>query len=347
MTNFYQLTKLGWRPFFQQQLSLDEWENKIPARVIAQHKTQLELANADTCFPLEINTKMPPFTVGDWLLLNSDNSFYRQLERFTCLKRKAAGTAVDTQLIAANIDTVFIVSSLNEDFNLNRIERYLSLAFAAGVEPVVVLTKTDLVDNYERYSDKVKALSNGVSVVYINAHLAESTYALSEWLGVGKTVAFLGSSGVGKSTLTNTLLGRVHQVTGDIRQNDAKGRHTTTSKSLLTLSCDAMIIDTPGLRELQITDCQQGISAAFADITSLASNCRFSDCSHTNEPNCAVLKAIDSKQLDARRLASYLKLLKEESQNSASLSEKRAKDKALGKFYKRTLVDSYKIKGRN
>jgi ribosome biogenesis GTPase len=162
---------------------------------------------------------------------------------------------------------------------------------------------------------------------------------------LGKTVVFLGSSGVGKSTLTNTLLGQNLQSTGGIREDDSKGRHTTTSRSLVSLPNGGMVLDTPGMRELQIADCQDGIASTFADIQNLAARCRFADCTHNSEPGCAVQKAVQAGEIDSRRLRNYQKLLKKEALNS-SLAEKRAKDKALGKFYKRTLADAYKIKGR-
>ncbi|WP_100644290.1 ribosome small subunit-dependent GTPase A [Alteromonas facilis] len=346
MTNYHALSSIGWSPFFQQQLSLDEWDEVIPARVVEQHKSIIGLTTESEDLSLELTHNMPAMVVGDWVLLDKEHRFYRLLERKTCFRRKSAGAEVDWQLIAANVDTAFIVCSLNDDFNLSRIERYLSLANSADVEPVVVLTKSDLVEDPEAWVKKVHEMDRNLPVVAVNALSSECTEGLNEWLGTGRTVVILGSSGVGKSTITNTLLGEQRQAKGCIRSDDDKGRHTTTNRSLLGIPSGGMILDTPGMRELQIADCQDGIASTFSDIEALASKCRFSDCNHVGEPGCAVIEAVSAGELDARRLKNYLKLLKEEAMNSASLSQKRAKDKALGKFYKRTLVDSYKIKGR-
>lgn len=340
------MANLSWSHFFQQQLSLEEWDNAVPARVVEQHKSIIGLSTESGEVSLQLTPNMPTLVVGDWLLLNDDGKFNRLLERKSCFRRKSAGTELAWQLIAANVDSAFIVSSLNEDFNLSRIERYLSLVHTAEVEPVVVLTKSDLVNEPERWCERVTELDSNLSVVAVNALSSNCSEALGYWLGTGKTIVVLGSSGVGKSTLTNSLLGHQLQATGGIREDDAKGRHTTTRRSLVSLQNGGLILDTPGMRELQIADCQEGIASTFADIETLASDCRFSDCTHVSEPGCAVLQAVSQGELEQRRLQNYLKLVKEEAINSASLSEKRAKDKALGKFYKRTLTDAYKLKGR-
>lgn len=352
MTNYQALATLGWAPFFQQQLSLDEWDCVIPARIVEQHKSMVAVATESDIVNLHLTPNMPPMVVGDWLLLDADRRFLRLLERKTCFRRKSAGTDVQWQLIASNTDTAFIVCSLNDDFNLSRIERYLSLAHSAEVEPVIVLTKSDLVEpeqltGPESLREQVQQLDKNMSVIAVNALEPDSHDILTPWLGTGKTIVMLGSSGVGKSTLTNTLLGEQKQATGDIREDDSKGKHTTTSRSLMPLSSGALILDTPGMRELQIADCQEGIASTFSDIEALTIQCRFSDCGHNGEPGCAVAQAISNGELDARRLRNYQKLVKEEALNSASLSQKRAKDKALGKFYKRTLADAYKLKGRS
>jgi ribosome biogenesis GTPase len=345
MTNYQALAGLGWGPFFQQQLSLEEWDSVIPARVMEQHKSIVSVATESETLSLPLTPKMPPLVVGDWVLLDNSHHFYRLLDRKTCFRRKAAGLEANWQLIAANVDTAFIVSSLNDDFNLSRIERYLALTNAATAEPVILLTKSDLVEDSEHWLEQVYKLYRALSVIAINALDPQCAERLNDWLGLGKTVVFLGSSGVGKSTLTNTLLGQNLQSTGGIREDDSKGRHTTTSRSLVSLPNGGMVLDTPGMRELQIADCQDGIASTFADIQNLAARCRFADCTHNSEPGCAVQKAVQAGEIDSRRLRNYQKLLKKEALNS-SLAEKRAKDKALGKFYKRTLADAYKIKGR-
>ena len=284
--------------------------------------------------------------VGDWLLLNEQHQFLRLLERYSCFKRKSAGTGNDWQLIAANVDTAFIVCSMNEDFNPSRIERYVALAEAAEVEPVVVLTKADLTEQPEQWIDNVRSINKQLQVVALNALDSSCADALSDWLKPGSTVVMLGSSGVGKSTLANSLLGEARQLTQGIREDDAKGRHTTTGRSLFPLPNSGLILDTPGMRELQLADCHDGIVSAFADIQQLAEGCRFADCQHHSEPGCAVQAALAQGELGPRRLANYQKLLKEDELNSATLAEKRAKDKAFTRFVNYSQKESRKFKGR-
>lgn len=342
----FSLVELGWQPFFQQQLNMEEWDAATPARVVEQHKSELEVATEAGTHTLEITHAMPSVTVGDWILLDDDGMFLRALERKSCFARKAAGSKLARQLIAANVDTAFIVCSMNEDFNLNRIERYLSVVNNAEAEPVVVLSKMDLCADPEGMSQQVQALDNMLCVESVNSLSSDSVSKLIPWCQPGKTVVLLGSSGAGKSTLSNRLLGDEYQDTGDIREDDGKGRHTTTRRSLLKMPAGAMILDTPGMRELQLADCEEGVASTFSDIIDLADNCRFGDCQHDNEPGCAVRAAIDCGELDERRLLNYLKLSREQALNSASLAQRRATDKDLGKYYKRTLADAKKLKGR-
>ena len=346
MTNFQLLAAMGWRPFFQQQLTLEEWDQIIPARVTEQHKSQLTVAADQNTFTLPITPAMPPLVVGDWILLNENKQFVRLLERYSCFKRKSAGAGYEWQLIAANVDTAFIVCSMNEDFNPSRIERYLALAQAADAEPVVVLTKADLTDEPESWRDNVRRIDKQLQVITVNALENSSMDALSDWLQPGNTAVMLGSSGVGKSTLTNTLLGESRQSTQGIREDDAKGRHTTTGRSLFPLPQGGLILDTPGMRELQLADCHDGIVSAFADIQLLAEACRFADCQHDQEPGCAVQAAVEQGSLDSRRLSNYQKLLREDALNSASLAQKRAKDKAFTRFVNFSQKESRKFKGR-
>lgn len=345
MSNISSLADLGWQNYFQQQLSLDEWNEAIPARVVEQHKSEISVATKSDIFNIHLLATMPEMVVGDWLLLDSQQHVIRLLDRKTCFSRKAAGSKLKTQLLSANVDTAFIVSSMNDDFSLNRIERFLSLVNESGAEPVVLLSKSDQTEAPQSFVDQTQALDPFLMVEAINCLDQESVNKLSPWIKEGNTIAVLGSSGVGKSTLINTLLGENRQSTGEIREDD-KGRHTTTRRSLISLNAGGMILDAPGMREIQMADCKEGIATTFADIEAFAEQCKFSDCQHQNEPGCAVQQAIVSGDLDQRRLNNYLKLLREEVFNSATLSERRSSDKALGKFYKHTLIEAQKLKGR-
>ena len=346
MSDFTSLTSLGWQAFFQQQLLLEEWDTAFPARIVEQHKSEIKVATAEETITLALTHHMPEMVVGDWLLLNTEKQFSRLLERKTSFARKAAGSKVHKQLISANVDTAFIVCSMNDDFNLNRIERFLSLVNESAAEAVVILSKSDQAESPENFIQAVQSLDPLLMVEAVNCLDVESIKKLFPWVKQGSTIAVLGSSGVGKSTLTNTLLGEDAQSTSGIREDDSKGKHTTTSRSLIALKEGGLILDTPGMREIQLADSQEGIATTFADIEAFAEQCRFADCGHQGEPGCAIQQAIESGELDSRRLANYQKLLKENTFNSASLSERRASDKALGKFYKTTLAQATKLKGR-
>ncbi|MGR5118501.1 ribosome small subunit-dependent GTPase A [Vibrio astriarenae] len=340
------LNQLGWKGFFQQQLTLDDYENTCFGRVIAHHRSGYIVWTEQGEKHLDIHHSLPPMTVGDWVILSTQNEFIRLLDRRSLFSRKAAGSKVAEQFIAANIDTLFIVVSLNDDFNLSRIERYLALAHEAEVEPVIVLTKADLCRQTQELKQQVMKLNPLLMVESVNSLDADSIQCLSAWCKVGQTVAFMGSSGVGKSTLVNTLLGQEMQETGGIREDDSKGRHTTTSRSIHILPAGGVLIDTPGMRELQLADCEQGVSETFADVESLASQCRFSDCSHDSEPGCAIQAALASGELELRRLNNYQKLLREQRHNGATLAEQRAHDKQLGKMYRSIQGEARNRKGK-
>ncbi|MFW7526436.1 ribosome small subunit-dependent GTPase A [Vibrio ostreicida] len=318
------LQQLGWQPVFQQQLTLDDYEHSMITRVIAHHRSGYTLASEEGEISLPIHHSQPAMTVGDWVLLNPERQFNRLLERQSLFSRKAAGSKVSEQLIAANINTAFIVVSLNHDFNLSRIERYLALANEAGVDPVIVLSKKDLCDDVSVKIEQVQQLDPMLRVEAVNSLDTASAHALIDWCKLGQTVAFIGSSGVGKSTLVNALLGQIEQETGDIREDDSKGRHTTTSRSLHRIENGGLLLDTPGMRELQLADCAHGVSETFADIEALALRCRFSDCQHQSEPGCQILAALERGELTQRRLDNYHKLLREQAHNSRTLAEQRA-----------------------
>lgn len=344
MNNNFSLSQLGWQPFFQQQLSLTELESNNVARVIAHHRTHYLLQAEADQIELAITSNLPDLTVGDWLLLDQNMMYYRQLERKSVFKRKSPGSKVAEQLIAANVDTLFIVCSLNHDFNLSRIERFLALAHEAMVEPVVLLTKKDLCQDVLPKKQLVQKLDASLMVEAVNSLDDKTVAALSPWCGSGKTISFIGSSGVGKSTLVNTLLGKQVQQTAGVREDDSKGRHTTRTRIMSFLEAGGAIIDMPGMRELQLVDCEQGVTHTFEDIELLAGKCKFSDCSHQGEPGCAIQKAIDKGELQQRRLNNYRKLLTEQQRNTATLKEKRDKEKAFSKHCKATMADAIAFK---
>ena len=344
MDDFIALPSLGWKNYFQQQLSFEELESSTVARVIAHHRSEYIVQTECQQLSLPIMINMPKMTVGDWLLISIDGVFQRLLDRLTLLSRKAAGSKVAEQLIASNVDYLFITVSLNHDFNLNRIERYLAIAHESGCEPVVILTKADLVEHVDEFKQQVQSLDPMLAVECVNGLSEDTNAILQPWCKTGNTVALVGSSGVGKSTLVNTLLNKVTQETQGIREDDSKGKHTTTSHSLHFLEGGGILIDTPGIRELQISDCQEGIEATFSDISELTQQCKFNDCQHGSEPGCAVQKAIQANKLDERRLDNYRKLIREQERNSASIAQMRSKDKAFGRLIKSTLADKAQFK---
>lgn len=336
------LIELGFRPFFQQQLSLDELNCLTLARIIEQHRSHVVVMSEQGSLNLSQMSRCEPVCVGDWVLFDESLRLVRCLERQSLFQRKAAGSKVYSQLIAANIDSVFIVCSLNDDFNLNRIERYLALAKESEVEPIVVLTKLDQCTDADANEKRkqVQMLDPLLLVHALNSLDCEHIKELFPYCKLGKTLGLLGSSGVGKSTLVNGLLGQQVMETSSIREDDSKGRHTTTYRAIKWLPQGGLLMDTPGMRELQLSHCEDGIKETFNDIETLALLCRFNDCSHGQEPRCAVRAALENGSLDPRRLNNYQKLMLEQSFNSATLAEKRAKDKAFGKMINLVIKES-------
>jgi ribosome biogenesis GTPase len=269
---------------------------------------------------------------------------YETLKRESSFSRTAASSDKNKelhnqheQLVAANFDYVFIMQSLNNNFNLNRIERYLSLAWESGGIPVIILTKSDLVSDVQKYMDEVKSIAFGVDVYAISCITKKGLEDIKKYFDKGNTICFLGSSGVGKSTLVNTLCGEEVMKTSEIREEDSRGRHTTTSRNLIMLPNGAMIIDTPGMRELGMWNASEGISKTFSDIEELTKMCKYSDCTHTNEPGCRILEAIENNELDKERFEQYIKLQKESAYNTDSelyLKNKKEKFKKIAKEVK-------------
>lgn len=320
------LEDLGWNDFFAASFAEHAAEGLVPARVVAQRglnrvSTGEAEHYADLAGRLRHELERPGEgagypAVGDWVAFRPPTGegrglIHAVLPRRSKFSRKVAGQRTEEQVVAANVDTLFLVSGLDGDFNPRRIERYLTAAWDSGAHPVVILNKLDRCDDPNRCLLEAEAVSMGVPVHRVSARTGEGCDALWEYLRPGETVSLLGSSGVGKSTLINRLLGREAQRTGDVREGDDKGKHTTTHRELLALPGGGLIIDTPGLREVQLWEADQGIESAFPDIEELAEGCRFGDCRHQGEPGCAVEEAVERGDLAPERLESYRKLQRE------------------------------------
>lgn len=331
------LSKLGWKDDFQKQLSDDELEQNIPCRVITANHNKITVSDGQTSYTISLTTQTlkqhEQITVGDWVLLSKENNeLVRLLDRLSLMQRQAPGADQSKQLMAANLDTLFIVTSCNDDFNLSRLERYLALAHSANTSPVFILTKIDLCDDVQSYIDQAKTLNANIAVEAINTHEPEAVNRLHHWCKKGDTIALIGSSGVGKSTLVNAL-GAETQQTGEIREDDSKGRHTTTHRSLLPLGNGAILLDSPGIRGLELSDAGSSVAAVFDDIVELASQCRFNDCKHGKEPGCAINAALASSELSQRRLDNYTKIL-EEQEIVTKLAKRKKTDKVTSKTHK-------------
>jgi ribosome biogenesis GTPase len=338
----YALHDLGWCEFFSAQLTELELNSEIAAaRVAEENREMFRLLSPQGEFMAEVSGKFRHEVtgrsdfpaVGDWVLAStrkeeSRATIHRVLNRKSKFSRKIAGKKTEEQIVAANVDVVFIVSSLNSEFNLRRLERYVALAWESGAQPVIVLNKSDLAENAEELRREAEAAAIGVRVILTSALRGDGIEEIREMLSaperscfgeitsqkmpVAKTAALLGSSGVGKSSIINAILGTQLLDTGAVRQSDDRGRHTTTTRHLIVAPNGVVLIDTPGMRELQLWDASEGIDQAFGEIAELAGSCKFRDCKHVNEPGCAVRAAVESGELAAERLESFQKLEREE-----------------------------------
>ena len=316
----------------------------IPARVTAVHKERYEIVCEYGLTYARLKTKeyfvedavFP--TAGDYVMIDyiadGDSRITATLPRRTLFSRREPGPIPRDQAVAANFDYVFIMQSLNLDFNPKRLERYLTLAWQSGAAPVILLTKADLVEDYWDYLTQVERVAAGINIHVVSAHTGYGLNRLGAYLQPGKTVVFLGSSGVGKSSLVNALAGEEIMAVSAIREEDSKGRHTTTHRQLIRLKSGVMIIDTPGMRELGMWEVSEGLSDAFWDVEQYFGKCRFSDCSHEREPGCAVKAAIAAGELDIARWESYRKLKAESEDKAELLRRKQEWSKGVAKFNK-------------
>jgi ribosome biogenesis GTPase / thiamine phosphate phosphatase len=335
------LIKLGCVPFFSQQLSDFSILDSRLGRVVSVQRSRMDVAcsdqNRNVALSLHLQQTNPidrP-TVGDWVVLDETHTQIEQLlERRSLFKRIGSGNTTEFQPIAANIDVVFIVTSCNDEFKESRLERYLALCDESGAIPVLILTKVDLIDDVSRYIERAHSVQSGVAVETVNALDPATLGGVKGWIQSNETIALVGSSGVGKSTLLNALAGDTCAATGSIREDDKKGHHTTTHRALYFLPSGGLIIDVLGMRELRVADVNEALGHVFEDIERLSTQCQFSDCKHTHEPKCAVRAAVEDGRLDRRRLESYHKLVRENDFATASLAEKRAKERNFGKMVK-------------
>ena len=316
------LEQLGWTEFFAEALRDLEQPELKPARVLVEHRNRYVADDGTAEFGAQLAGRLRIAlhetgdrpVVGDWIAVESlgggEATIQARLPRRSKFSRNVAGRTHEEQVLAANIDTVFLATSLNTDLNPRRLERYLLLAWESGAQPVIVLTKADLVEDTASYMEAIRSVAQDTPIHTISARSGIGIESIDPYLLPGSTVAVLGSSGVGKSTLINRLLGTAKLRTGSIRE-DGRGRHTTTNRQLVRLPNGALIIDTPGLRELQLVESETGLDDAFSDIDQLAGQCKFTDCAHSSEPGCAVRAALADGSLEPERLDSYYRLRQE------------------------------------
>jgi ribosome biogenesis GTPase len=348
-----ELTALGWNDWFEERALRDHASSESVARVVAVDREQSLLIDEAGVFRAKLSgsyryrvhdpENLP--CVGDWVCVERARKddfglIQSLLDRRTALRRKAPGSASAVQVIAANLDYVFVVQSCHFDFNVKRLERYLVMATEGGVEPHVLLTKTDLVDEAVLSAQlaEIRTARITAPVSSISNVTRTGVDALKSLLEPGKTYCLVGSSGVGKSTLINELIGRDHLETGDVSAT-GEGRHTTVRRELVILANGAMVIDNPGMREFGVASAEAGIEAHFADIVESAAECRYRDCTHTNEPGCAIRGAVEAGEIDQDHYDNFLKLREESEFHDLSHAEKRKKDRDFGRYLKSAKKD--------
>ena len=350
------LQMYGWTDSFAESFAALAAPGRVPARIVLEHTHIYRVATESGEALARVSGRLrhraqsrPDFPgVGDWVVLepvaDSEARIHAVLPRFSKFSRRSAGDATEEQVVAANIDTVFLVGGLDHDFNPRRLERYLVVAWESGATPVVLLNKADLVDEPERYVREVHSAAPGVDVHAVSSRQPETIEAVRRYLAFGRTAAFLGSSGVGKSTIVNRLVGYDLLRTQDVRITDSRGRHTSTARQMVVLESGGVLIDTPGMRELQLWEGGDTLGDAFSDITELSSDCRFRDCRHLQEPGCAIVAAVASGALAVDRLESFRKLNAEREHQARQLDarallEDKRRAKVMGKALQKRLKD--------
>jgi len=329
-------------------------------RVILEHKERYIVKTTKGDFEAEItgnlrfsaNSREDFPAVGDWVaLMIYDDNFaiiHKALPRFSVISRQAVGQFGEIQIIATNIDYAFLVQAVGHDFNINRLERYLTICYASKVNPIIVLTKTDLIDEQRvmEITDNIKQRIKNIPVIAIS-NISQNGYdALNKIIEKGKTYCMLGSSGVGKSTLLNNLSGKTIMKTDKISDSTNKGRHITSHRELIVLENGGILIDNPGMREVGITDKTSGLETTFDEIINFSENCRFKDCTHTNETGCAVIEAVKNGEIDKKSYENFLKMEREKAHFESTTAERRKKDKVLGKIVKDYHKKDIKGKGK-
>ncbi len=346
-----ELTDLGFNIFFEKFITENKLENFVTGRVVEEHKERYKVRTQTNEYEAEIIGNLR-FTaknredfpaVGDWVLLTTyDENFaiiQKILPRFSIIKRQAVGQVGDVQVIATNIDYAFIVQAVDRDFNINRLERYLTICNASKVNPIILLSKSDLFhqDWIDELTNTLKNRIKDVPVIAISNETQLGYNELKAIIEKGKTYCLLGSSGVGKSTLLNNLTGKKIMKTDSISVSTNKGRHVTSHRELIILENGGILIDNPGMREVGIVDATGGLEITFRKIVEYAQNCKYKDCTHTNESGCAVIKAVENGYIDRASYKNYLKMEREKAHFESTVEEKRKKDKDFGKF-----INNYK-----